>query len=71
MFLGVKPNQLFIKFILKSQIPFDKLHNRKVSGTGSGFKWDFKEIDMTEIKSLEDIKKEFEKNFNFLFSSKI
>jgi len=71
MFLGVKSNQLFIKFILKSQIPFDKLHNRKARGTGSGFKWDFRESDMIEIKTLDDIKREFDRNFNFLFSSKI
>lgn len=66
LFLGVKPNQLLVKFALKKDIPFEKLHNRKERGTGSGYKWDFKEKDMTEIKTLQDIQNEFEKHFNFL-----
>ncbi len=71
LFLGVKPNQLLIKFVLKSAIPFETLHNRKKAGTGSGYKWDFKEKDMIEVKSLDDIKQEFDKNFNFLLNKKI
>lgn len=68
LFLGVKPNQLFIKFVLKSEIPFEKLHNRKKAGTGSGYKWDFKEKHLIEVKNLDDIKQEFEKNFSFLLN---
>ena len=71
LFLGVKPNQLLIKFVLKSEIPFETLHNRKKAGTGSGYKWDFKEKDMIKVKSLDDIKQEFDKNFNFLLNKKI
>ncbi len=70
LFLGVKPNQLFVKFFVKNNIPFEKLHNRKKQGTGSGYKWDFKEKDMIEVKTLEDIKIEFEKHFKSLLKIK-
>jgi hypothetical protein len=63
LFLGVTPNNLYIKFILKNDIPFNTLHDRKKRGTGSGVKWDFKEKDMIKITNLEDIKTEFEKHF--------
>jgi hypothetical protein len=63
LFLGIKPNQLLIKFIKKDDIPFDKLHNRGERGTGRGYKWDFKEKDMLQINTLDDIKAEFEKCF--------
>ncbi len=61
LFLGVAPNQLYIKFILKKDIPFVNLHNRGAKGTGRGYKWDFKEREMTAVNSLDCIKKEFEK----------
>ena len=68
LFLGVAPNQLYIKFALKTDIPFDKLHNREERKTGRGCKWDFKEKDMIKVLSLNDIKLEFEKHFSFLFN---
>ena len=48
LFLGIKPNELYVKFVLKQNIPFDTLHNRRKNGTGSGYKWDFKEKDMVK-----------------------
>ncbi len=68
LFLGVSPNNLYIKFILKENIPFDTLHDRKSRGTGSGYKWDFKEKDMIKILHLNDIKNEFEKHFAFMIN---
>lgn len=70
LFLGIKPNSLYVKFILKENIPFDTLHNRKKSGTGSGYKWDFKEKDMVKIETLQDMQIEFDKHFSFIFKPK-
>ncbi len=63
LFLGVTPNDLYFKFVLKADIDFSKLHDRKTRGTGSGFKWDFKINDMIKADSLEIIKKEFINTF--------
>jgi hypothetical protein len=63
LFLGITPNQLYIKFILKSEIDFGKLHNRGKRETGKGYKWDFKIKDMMEISNLKDIQNEFERKF--------
>ena len=62
LFLGVKPNQLMIKFIKRENIKFEKLHKRKNSNDNY-FKWDFKEDEMIAVHSKKDIKKEFEKVF--------
>ena len=70
LFLGVTPNQLYIKFILKKDIPFDSLHDKKAKGTGSGIKWDFKEKDLIKVNNLEEIKQEFEKHFKFLLKAR-
>ena len=70
LFLGVTPNSLYIKFILRKDIPFHVLHNREERKTGRGHKWDFKLIEMIEVKSLKDIKNEFDKHFSFLFKGK-
>ncbi len=67
LFLGVTPNSLYIKFALKKDIPFQNLHNRGEKGTGRGYKWDFKLKEMVEVKTLEDVKTEFDKNFSFIF----
>lgn len=67
LFLGVSPNQLYIKFILKDDIPFDKLHNRGKARTGRGYKYDFKEREMIPVVSLNEIKEEFEKHFKVVF----
>ena len=79
LFLGIAPNDLYIKFIKKSDIDFDNLvvksntgithlHNRgkdekKEKATGAGYKCDFKISEMKEIKTLDDIKNEFERVF--------
>ncbi|WP_199749280.1 hypothetical protein [Brachyspira pilosicoli] len=67
MFLGVTPNDLYIKFVKKDDIPFDKLHNRAEKKTGKGYKWDFKLNDMIKISSLDDVKNEFENHFSDIF----
>ena len=64
IFLGVTPNDLYIKFILKKNIPFESLHNRGKRGTGAGYKWDFKLNEMKLVKTLEDVKTEFEEHFS-------
>ncbi|MBW7954310.1 hypothetical protein H3C61_00655 [Candidatus Gracilibacteria bacterium] len=66
LFLGITPNELYIKFIKKDEINFEKLHNRGERGTGRGYKWDLKKDEMIKVSKLEDIKNEFEKSFNFL-----
>lgn len=66
MFLGVTPNSLYIKFTLKSNVPFDILHNRGDRKTGRGYKWDFKVKEMIKVKTLSDIQVEFEKHFSFI-----
>ncbi len=66
LFLGVTPNSLYIKFTLKSNIPFDILHNRGDRKTGRGYKWDFKVKEMIKVKTLSDIQVEFEKHFSFI-----
>jgi len=63
LFLGVAPNDLYIKFVRKDNIPFHILHNREKRKTGRGYKWDFKVSDMVAINELDDIKREFEKHF--------
>lgn len=70
LFLRVAPNQLYIKFALKADIPFDKLHNREERKTSRGCKWDFKEKDMIKILSFDDIKQEFEKHFSKIITLK-
>lgn len=71
LFLGVTPNQLYIKFVLKSDIPFNQLHNRGDRGTGRGYKWDFKVGDMILVSDLQEIKNEFEKHFLSVLNTKV
>jgi hypothetical protein len=79
LFLGIAPNNLYIKFIKKSDIDFDnlvvhsstgttRLHNRGKDGTnkratGAGYKCDFKLTEMKKVETLEEIRKAFEKVF--------
>ena len=79
LFLGIAPNDLYIKFVKKSDIDFDNLrlhsdtgethlHCRGKDGTnkratGAGYKCDFKLAEMIKITTLDDIKNEFEKVF--------
>ena len=86
LFLGIGPNNLYVKFIKKNDINFDeqilivndqkiKLHHRakdndaNKKATGAGYKLDFNINQMLEVKTLDDIKSEFEKNFNFLLNN--
>ena len=58
LFLCIAPNQLYIKFTKKEDIPFDKLHDRrrgtanniKQKVTGAGYKWDFKINEVLAVK---------------------
>ncbi len=70
MFLGISPDQLYVKFMLKEDIPFKRLHNRESAKTGKGYKMDFKMSDMIPVFTTEDIKTEFEKNFGDLTNLK-
>ncbi|GMO57647.1 MAG: hypothetical protein Ta2D_03410 [Rickettsiales bacterium] len=75
LFLGITPNQLYIKFMKKNDIDFSKLHNRGndnngKKATGAGYKYDLKEKDMLKVKSLKDIENEFEKQFSSLLKTK-
>ena len=70
LFLGITPNDLYIKFVKKKDIDFSKLHNRGERGTGRGYKWDFKIPDMIKVEALEDIKTEFELQFSSLVKVK-
>ncbi len=63
LFLGLAPDNLYIKFIRTADIPFEKLHNREKAKTGRGYKWDLKEHEMIKVFSLNEIKKEYEKVF--------
>jgi hypothetical protein len=79
LFLGIAPNDLYIKIVRKEDIDFDnlqlhsdtgvtKLHNRgkdntKDNATGAGYKCDFKIHEMKKILTLKDIQNEFEKYF--------
>ncbi len=79
LFLGIAPNNLYIKFVRKTDINFDTqilvsdmgvvhLHNRgkdnlNKNATGAGYKCDFKITDMKEITKIDDIKNEFERVF--------
>lgn len=66
LFLWITPNELYIKFIKKDEINFEKLHNRWERWTWRWYKWDLKKDEMIKVSKLEDIKNEFEKSFNFL-----
>ncbi len=79
LFLGIAPNDLYIRFIKKTDIDFEKqilnidgikikLHHRAKDNTaekatGAGYKMDFTLQQMIAVKSLQDIKAEFEKCF--------
>ncbi len=59
-FLGVSPDDLYIKFWAKKNIDWEKLHDRGTAKTGRGFKCDFKLNEMEKITSLADVKKAFD-----------
>lgn len=54
-FIGVAPDNLFMRLEKISEIDFSKLHNRGARGTGAGYKWDFKKEQMIEVKTREEV----------------
>lgn len=54
-FIGIAPNNLYMKLEKIDEIDFSKLHNRGERGTGAGYKWDFKVEQMIEIKTREEV----------------
>jgi len=70
MFLGIAPEQLYVKFVAVKDIPFDKLHSREKAKTGRGYKWDFKLGEMAEVNDPSDIQKEFERSCGFVLTPK-
>lgn len=54
-FIGIAPNQIFMRLEKISEIDFSSLHNREKRGTGAGYKWDFKPDQMKEIFTREDV----------------
>ncbi|TQR54344.1 hypothetical protein [Campylobacter troglodytis] len=54
-FIGVAPDNLFMRLEKISEIDFNKLHNRGQRGTGAGYKWDFKKEQMREICTREEV----------------
>lgn len=79
LFLGIAPNDIYMYCIKIENIDFENqkinhnganinIHNRGKSGlqgnaTGAGFKCDFRPEQMRKIKTIEDLKEEFEKEF--------
>ena len=60
LFLGIAPDDIYIKFVAKNKIPWNELHNREKAKTGRGHKWDFKPKNMVKAQSLRDVKNAFE-----------
>ncbi|MDD6055510.1 MAG: hypothetical protein SOW25_02650 [Helicobacter sp.] len=58
-FIGVAPDNIYMRLEKISEIDFATLHNRGKRGTGVGYKWDFKPYDMQEIKTREEVVKLF------------
>lgn len=54
-FIGLAPNNLYMRLEKISDIDFSRLHNRGERGTGAGYKWDFKIKDMIEITTREQV----------------
>ena len=54
-FIGVAPDNLYMRLEKISEIDFSKLHNRGARGTGAGYKWDFKKEQMIEVKTREEV----------------
>lgn len=54
-FIGLAPDNLYMRLEKISEIDFSKLHNRGERGTGAGYKWDLKPQDMQEITTREQV----------------
>lgn len=58
-FLGVAPDEIYIRIEKISDIDFSSLHDRRRQGTGAGYKWDFKPSDMQAVKTRQEVVKLF------------
>lgn len=58
-FIGLAPDKIFMRLEKISDIDFTKLHNRLANKTGAGYKWDFRQEQMTEINTREEVVKLF------------
>lgn len=54
-FIGIAPNNIYMRLEKISEIDFRELHNRGAKGTGAGYKWDFKPSQMREMKTREEV----------------
>lgn len=63
LFLGVAPDQLYVKMVRREDIPWSKLHNRGAAATGCGYKWDLRCHDMVKVTSPKAINDEFQRVF--------
>lgn len=54
-FIGIAPDNLYMRLEKISEIDFSTLHNRGAKGTGAGYKWDFKPNQMQEVTTREAV----------------
>lgn len=54
-FIGVAPDEIYMRLEKISEIDFSKLHNRGKRGTGAGYKWDFRPSQMQLIRTREEV----------------
>lgn len=54
-FIGVAPDDIYMRLEKIIEINFEKLHNRKLQGTGAGYKWDFRPSDMQKITTKDEV----------------
>ena len=74
LFLGIAPNDIYMYCIKIENIDFENkrinhngvkvnLHDRGSAATGAGYKCDLKPEQMTKIRTLDELKEVFEKEF--------
>lgn len=63
-FIGVAPDNIFMRVEKISDIDFSNLHNRGERGTGAGYKWDLKPEQMSEINTREEVVRLFYDKLN-------
>lgn len=57
VFIGIAPDDVYLRVEKLSQIDFSKLHNREERKTGAGYKWDFKPDEMEKIQTSDEVVK--------------
>lgn len=57
IFIGIAPDDVYLRIEKLSQIDFSKLHNREERKTGAGYKWDFKPNEMAKIQTSDEVVK--------------